>query len=159
MRTIPYTPGGIRGVLNSRRSQGAKIVLTCGCFDILHPGHIATLEYAKRQGDILVVAVNSDSSVKQNKGEHRPIIGEKDRATVLDALEVVDLVLVFGDKTAADLILSLSPHCFVKGDSSHPVVDEVNACVACQCRMVWAESVSGYSTTEIEGRIKSETTS
>lgn len=92
-----------------------KIVFTNGCFDILHIGHIRLLEFAKRQGDILVVAINSDLSVKRLKGDKRPIVPQDDRAEVLSALSCVDYVIIFPEDTPVETIEFLRPDIHVKG--------------------------------------------
>ena len=97
------------------RSKGKRIVFTNGCFDILHVGHVEYLSRAKRLGDILVVGLNSDSSVKKIKGEDRPINKEKDRAKVLASLYFVDYVTIFVEPTPEKLIKELRPNILVKG--------------------------------------------
>jgi len=102
-------------ILQGLRSKGRRIVFTNGCFDILHPGHVAYLEKASRMGDILVVGLNSDASVRAIKGKTRPINNEDDRAYVLSALGFVDYVTVFGEATPELLIKKLKPDVLVKG--------------------------------------------
>jgi len=97
------------------RETGRAVVLTNGCFDLLHPGHIALLEAARREGDILVVALNSDASVRGLKGEGRPLVSENERAEILLALEPVDRVLVYHEPTPLETILALGPDVLVKG--------------------------------------------
>jgi rfaE bifunctional protein nucleotidyltransferase chain/domain len=97
------------------RRQEKRIVFTNGCFDLLHPGHIYTLTQAKALGDVLVVGINSDASVKRLKGEKRPILNELERATVLAALEAVDYVITFEEDTPLQLIRALQPDILVKG--------------------------------------------
>lgn len=95
------------------RAQGRKVVWTNGCFDILHAGHVRSIEDAKAQGDILIVGVNSDASVRQLKGEGRPVFSEADRAELLAALQAVDYVTVFDslDPVAALRIVQPDVHC------------------------------------------------
>jgi rfaE bifunctional protein nucleotidyltransferase chain/domain len=102
-------------VLAAERSRGRTIVFTNGCFDILHYGHVKYLENARRKGDCLVVAVNSDASVKRLKGPGRPVNGQSCRAAVLAALESVDYVTVFNEETPLKLIMRLKPDVLVKG--------------------------------------------
>lgn len=97
------------------RKSGKRIVATNGCFDILHVGHIRNLKQAKTLGDVLVVGVNSDVSVRKNKGTSRPIVPERERAEMLAALESVDYVFVFGGRTPFAWIKKLRPHIHVKG--------------------------------------------
>jgi D-beta-D-heptose 7-phosphate kinase/D-beta-D-heptose 1-phosphate adenosyltransferase len=101
--------------ISAWRSRGEKIVFTNGCFDLLHIGHISLLQDARKEGDRLVVAINSDASVSGLKGPTRPIVGERDRAYVLAALSVVDAVVIFGEETPLQLIESLRPDVIVKG--------------------------------------------
>ncbi|MCC6962251.1 MAG: D-glycero-beta-D-manno-heptose 1-phosphate adenylyltransferase [candidate division Zixibacteria bacterium] len=94
---------------------GKRIVFTNGVFDILHAGHVDYLERAKRHGDVLVIGLNTDASVKVNKGDHRPIIPYKDRAKLLAALSVVDYIVPLERKTPDRLIETICPHVLVKG--------------------------------------------
>ena len=102
-------------ILERSRSKGRKIVFTNGCFDILHPGHVSYLKRASDMGDILVVGLNSDSSVRAIKGRERPINKERDRAYVLSALSFVDYVTIFGEDTPERIIKKLKPDVLVKG--------------------------------------------
>ena len=97
------------------RQEGKRVVFTNGCFDILHRGHIEYLKRARVFGDVLIVAVNSDVSVRRLKGEQRPIIPEEDRAEIVAALGVVDYVTIFDEETPYELILDLVPDVLVKG--------------------------------------------
>jgi D-beta-D-heptose 7-phosphate kinase/D-beta-D-heptose 1-phosphate adenosyltransferase len=101
--------------LSGLRKQGKKIVFTNGCFDLLHPGHIKILKTAKQKGDILVVGLNSDSSVKKIKDNSRPIQNQKARIQILKAIKFVDFVIIFGDKTPYNLIKKIKPDILVKG--------------------------------------------
>lgn len=102
------------------RQSGKSIVFTNGCFDIIHAGHVTYLAQAKRLGDILIIGMNSDSSVKILKGEGRPVNNENDRAAVLDSLRSVDFVTIFSDETPAELIAELKPNILVKGGDYTP---------------------------------------
>ncbi|MDY6915847.1 MAG: D-glycero-beta-D-manno-heptose 1-phosphate adenylyltransferase [Candidatus Cloacimonadota bacterium] len=97
------------------QNKGNKIVFTNGCFDIIHAGHIQYLQEARMLGDILLVAVNSDNSVKRLKGPARPLVPEMQRCQVLNALKMVDLITVFNQNTPYDLIKKISPDVLVKG--------------------------------------------
>ncbi len=97
------------------KRQGKRIVLTNGGFNLLHVGHIRSLSGAKEHGDILVVAVNSDTSLRKNKGDDYPIIPEDQRLEVLSAFECVDFVTIFSEKTVDNLLLKLKPHVHAKG--------------------------------------------
>lgn len=94
---------------------GAKVVFTNGCFDLLHAGHVALLEAARGLGDLLIVAINSDASVRALKGEGRPLLPAEERAEVLLALEAVDRVVVFGEATPLACVRALAPDVLVKG--------------------------------------------
>ena len=102
-------------IRNRARKDKKKIVFTNGCFDILHLGHIEFLKKAKKLGDILIVGLNTDSSVRKIKGEKRPIIKQKDRAEILSSLVMVDLVCLFSQETPHKLISKLVPDVLVKG--------------------------------------------
>ena len=97
------------------REQGRRVVFTNGCFDLLHPGHERLLEQARTHGDVLVVAINSDDSVRRNKGPQRPILPQQERATTLAALAAVDAVTVFVEETPCELLAQLLPDVLIKG--------------------------------------------
>lgn len=101
--------------IRSARRRGKRVVFTNGCFDLLHVGHIRLLEKAKRLGDILIVGLNSDASVRRLKGPHRPLNPEGARAEILSALDSVDFVVVFSEETPEKIIRKISPHVLVKG--------------------------------------------
>lgn len=105
----------LKRIITHLQAKGKKVVFTNGCFDLLHYGHTKYLEDAKRKGDVLVVAVNSDASVKRIKGKSRPIIHQADRAKVIAALESVDFVTVFNQNTPFEVIKLLKPDILVKG--------------------------------------------
>jgi rfaE bifunctional protein nucleotidyltransferase chain/domain len=132
-----------------------RVVFTNGCFDLLHPGHIRSLEYARSLGDALIVGLNSDASVRQLKGEGRPVIPERERAEILAALECVDGVVIFDDVTPQRVIAALLPDVLVKGGDwpGDQIVgrEEVEAAGG---RVVSVPVVPGYSTTEILKKIR-----
>jgi rfaE bifunctional protein nucleotidyltransferase chain/domain len=97
------------------KSKGKKIVFTNGCFDILHRGHVEYLSKAKQLGDVLIVGLNSDSSVKMIKGDKRPIVPQEDRAFILSNLSFVDYVVIFDEPTPYELISKIVPDVLVKG--------------------------------------------
>jgi rfaE bifunctional protein nucleotidyltransferase chain/domain len=137
------------------KRNGRRVVFTNGCFDLLHPGHIRSLEHARSLGDALIVGLNSDASVKQLKGEGRPVIPQRERAEILAALECVDAVVIFDDLTPQRVIASLLPDVLVKGGDwpGDKIVgrDEVEASGG---RVVSVPVVPGYSTTEILKKIR-----
>lgn len=103
------------GELDIHRHQNEKIVFTNGCFDVLHRGHIEYLSFCKQQGDVVVVGLNSDRSVRQLKGPTRPVNNQHDRAAVLAALETVDYVVVFDEPDPLKTVEALRPDVLVKG--------------------------------------------
>ena len=110
----------MRQFIAAARSRGQKIVFTNGCFDILHAGHVSVLEFARNQGDLLVVGLNSDASVRRLKGPSRPVNNQEDRALVLAALESVSAVCVFEEDTPYNLIKLVCPDVLVKGGDYKP---------------------------------------
>lgn len=140
------------------RVQGKILVFTNGCFDILHAGHLDYLAFARNQGDALVIGLNSDASVKRNKGKDRPVISEKDRAKMLAALEIIDYVVIFNEDEPADLIAKILPDVLVKGEdwahyvSGREIVEKLGG------RVVLAPMTEGRSTTKIIEKIRRKTT-
>jgi D-beta-D-heptose 7-phosphate kinase/D-beta-D-heptose 1-phosphate adenosyltransferase len=130
------------------KRNGRRIVFTNGCFDLLHPGHIGSLEQARALGDALIVGLNSDASVRQLKGAGRPVLPERERAEILCALECVDAVVIFDEPTPREIISRLLPDVLVKGGDwpGDQIVgrEEVEAAGG---RVVSIPVVPGYSTT------------
>lgn len=155
----------LKASLRESKSQGKRIVFTNGVFDILHVGHVTYLEAAKALGDILVVGLNDDDSVRRlNKGPERPINAEQARARVLSALRAVDEVVIFGEDTPLDLINELEPGVLVKGgdydpaqeDPEHPKYMVGSAEVKASGGLVKTiPTVEGFSTTGIVKKLKS----
>jgi rfaE bifunctional protein nucleotidyltransferase chain/domain len=102
------------------KAAGRRIVFTNGCYDLLHPGHIRLLEKARELGDVLILALNSDRSVRGNKGAKRPIIPENERAEVAAALEAVDYVVIFDEPTPREIVSRVLPDVLVKGGDWGP---------------------------------------
>jgi D-beta-D-heptose 7-phosphate kinase/D-beta-D-heptose 1-phosphate adenosyltransferase len=135
------------------KQQGQTLVFTNGCFDILHTGHVDYLAFARHQGDALAIGLNSDASVRKNKGTKRPIIPENERARMLAALEVVTFVVIFDEEEPAELIRAILPDVLVKGeDWAHRVVGR-EIVEQHGGRVVLAPLTHGWSTTEIIRRI------
>src|SRR5580692_12104684 len=134
---------------------GRRVVFTNGCFDLIHPGHVRCLAEARALGDILIVAINSDRSVRGNKGPERPLVPERDRAEVMAALASVDYVTIFDDPTPRELIARVLPSILVKGADWAPEQvagrEEVEAAGG---RVVSIPLAPGYSTTSILQRIR-----
>lgn len=134
------------------KKLGKKIVFTNGCFDILHRGHVSYLDIAKSYGDVLILGLNSDASVRALKGESRPINNEEDRAFVLSALESVDFVTVFSDDTPYELIKMVEPDVLVKG-GDYEGKEVVGSDIAKEVKLV--QFVDGKSTTKTIAKIQS----
>jgi rfaE bifunctional protein nucleotidyltransferase chain/domain len=109
------TPPKAVALVHSARAAGKTIVFTNGVFDLLHPGHVRYLQSARALGDLLIVGLNGDASVRRNKGEGRPINQEQERAEVLAGLDMVDAVVLFDEDTPAEIIRTLQPDVLVKG--------------------------------------------
>jgi rfaE bifunctional protein nucleotidyltransferase chain/domain len=141
--------------VQSHRAQGQRIVLTNGCFDVLHSGHTRYLTQAKQLGDILVVALNSDNSVRKLKGAGRPINAEADRAAVIAALSCVDYVTVFDTPTASPLIRELRPEVYAKGGDYTPeMLEETDDVEEYGGRVAILDYVAERSTTAVVQRIQ-----
>jgi rfaE bifunctional protein nucleotidyltransferase chain/domain len=137
------------------RAAGRVVVMTNGCFDLLHAGHIQLLEAARREGDILIVAVNSDRSVHEIKGPERPLIPEAERAETLAAFECVDRVVVFDEPTPAELVAAVVPDVLVKGaDWDQGAIVGSDTVEAAGGRVVRVALTGDLSTTAIVERIR-----
>lgn len=112
----PLTADACAALAARLRSEGRRVVFTNGVFDVLHPGHVRYLQAARSEGDALIVAINSDRSVRGNKGPSRPVTPERERAELLAALACVDAVTIFDDATPAAIIAAVQPDVLVKGD-------------------------------------------
>jgi D-beta-D-heptose 7-phosphate kinase/D-beta-D-heptose 1-phosphate adenosyltransferase len=137
------------------RDSGQRIVFTNGCFDLLHPGHLSLLNFAKSQGDILVLAINGDASVRRLKGAGRPVVSEQDRAAMLGALACVDAVTIFDEDTPLDAIRCVQPDILVKGRDYR--IEEVigrDIVEAAGGRVVLAPLLPDYSTTSLLARTR-----
>jgi len=131
------------------RRAGKRVVFTNGTFDLLHVGHAQYLEFARRQGDVLIVGLNSDASVRRYKGPARPIQNQRDRARLLAALECVDYVVIFGEDEPRALISELEPDVLVKGSDWAHYVSGRDIVEGRGGRVVLARMVKGRSTTEL----------
>ncbi|NLB65066.1 MAG: D-glycero-beta-D-manno-heptose 1-phosphate adenylyltransferase [Lentisphaerae bacterium] len=135
------------------RGLGRKVVFTNGCFDLLHAGHAAYLEFARKQGDVLVVALNTDASVQRAKGPQRPIVDERHRARMMAALECVDYVTWFDEDEPRDLIAELQPDVLVKAEDWAHFVSGRDVVEARGGKVVLAPMVEGLSTTRLIEKI------
>ena len=144
----------LKAVVSGAKAEGKKVVFTNGCFDLLHRGHLHLLREAKKLGDILIVAINNDLSVKKLKGPKRPILPEADRAELIGALEMVDYVTLFDEADPYHLIKELQPNVLVKGGDwtrekiiGREVVEKEGG------RVVAVPYLDGYSTTQMIERM------
>ncbi len=144
-----YSRGELLDQRKRWKLEGKTVVFTNGCYDLLHPGHIRLLERARSLGDVLILALNSDASVRRAKGPSRPLVGEAERSELAMALEAVDAVTLFDEDTPRELIAEVLPDVLVKGaDWSHFVAgrEEVEAAGG---RVLTLQLEPGYSTTNI----------
>jgi D-beta-D-heptose 7-phosphate kinase/D-beta-D-heptose 1-phosphate adenosyltransferase len=140
--------------IKSARRTGRRVVFTNGVFDLLHPGHARLLQRARALGDLLVVAVNSDASVKRLKGPGRPFVGGRERAFMLASLEAVDHVVIFGEDTPLSVIEKVQPDVLVKGgDWKAGAIVGAEIVRARGGRVVRVPLVMGFSTTGIARRV------
>ena len=144
-------------VLNLKKPSGNKIVFTNGCFDIIHPGHVDYLSQARDLGDVLVLGLNTDNSVKRlNKAPNRPINNEQARATVLAAMACIDHIILFDEETPYELIKFLQPDILVKGDDYKvETIVGYDIVMARGGKVVTIPFLEGYSTTKLIQKILS----
>ena len=135
------------------RVSNKSVVFTNGCFDILHAGHVTYLAFAREQGDALCVGLNSDASVQRNKGPLRPVVDERNRATLLASLRAVDYVVVFDDEEPKNLIAQILPDVLVKGRDWAHYVSGRDIVEANGGHVVLADMVEGLSTTNVIAKI------
>jgi rfaE bifunctional protein nucleotidyltransferase chain/domain len=150
-------PHELEFFVRERRADGRRIVFTNGVFDLLHPGHLRYLQAARAYGDVLIVGLNSDTSVRRNKGKGRPITPEAERAEVLLALECVDAVSIFDEETPDDIIRRVQPDVLVKG-ADWPV-DQIVGRDTVEARggvVIRLPVEEGYSTSAIIERVRKQ---
>jgi rfaE bifunctional protein nucleotidyltransferase chain/domain len=145
----------IKAIVVEARNNRKKVAFTNGCFDLLHRGHVHVLRQARACGDVLIVGINSDESVKQIKGSARPVLPESDRCELLCAMEMVDFAILFNESDPYDLIAAIQPDVLVKGGDWNSekiigadLVEEAGGSV------VVVPYIKGFSTTEIIERIR-----
>jgi rfaE bifunctional protein nucleotidyltransferase chain/domain len=161
MRNVGPAPGGVltqpqaAAFVEAERAAGRRIVFTNGVFDLLHPGHVRYLQEARALGDLLIVGLNADQSVRRNKGEARPITPQHERAELLAALECVDAVVIFAEDTPAAIVRLIQPDVLVKGaDWPADQIVGRDTVEARGGRVVLVPVEQGYSTTSIIERIR-----
>jgi rfaE bifunctional protein nucleotidyltransferase chain/domain len=145
----------LKRIADQARRDGKTVVLTNGCFDLLHRGHVHILREAKALGDILIVAINSDRSVKAIKGPSRPVLSESDRTELLAAMEMVDYVALFDEPDPYDLIVAVRPNVLVKGgDWGSDQIVGADIVKRNGGKVAVIPYLKGFSTTEIIERIR-----
>ncbi|MFQ6001592.1 MAG: D-glycero-beta-D-manno-heptose 1-phosphate adenylyltransferase [Anaerolineae bacterium] len=144
----------LQSIAQRLREGGKRLVLTNGCFDLLHVGHVRCLKEAKSLGDLLIVGVNSDDSVRRLKGEGRPLMPQEERAEILAALEAVDYVVIFEEDTAEKLVSALQPDLYVKGGTyTLQNLPEASAVTRYGGEVRILSLTPGFSTSELADRI------
>jgi len=143
-------PEALLHIVDQLKSQGKRVVMTNGCFDVLHVGHIRCLKGAKEQGDILIVAVNDDASMKRLKRAGRPIMPESERIEILEALEYVDFITLFSEERVDRLLLTLKPHVHAKGtDYTEETVPERETVLSYGGRIAIVGDTKAHSSTDL----------
>ena len=146
----------IVNIVSSGQKSGKSFVLTNGCFDILHVGHVRYLQKSKEYADFLIVLVNSDKSVKELKGDSRPINNQNDRAEILASLNCVDYVVIFEEKSPASLLDKIKPNVYTKGaDYTLETLPEKDIVLKNKIKVEFIEFVQGKSTTKLIEKINS----
>lgn len=155
MKSKIVTLEELESCVYAEKQKGKCIVSTSGCFDILHAGHVTYLEEAKARGDLLIVLLNSDSSVQMLKGTTRPIVPQEERAVVLAGLASVDYVCIFSDRTPCSVIERIQPAIVIKGgDYAGKWIPEMDSVAAYGGRVEYVNVVDGCSTTNIVKKIE-----
>lgn len=156
MRKKFYSEEEIGEIVLREQGKGKSVVFTNGCFDLLHVGHIRYLQAARREGDLLLTAVNSDKSVRKLKGPERPLMPEGERVEILAALECTDLLMVFDDLTVDRLLLALKPDIHAKGtDYTAETVPEKDTVISYGGRIAIVGDPKDHSTRNFLASIKS----
>ncbi len=146
--------GKLLQIVNRLKSQGKRLVLTNGCFDLLHVGHIRCLRGAKALGDVLIVAVNSDKSMRKLKRTGRPVMPEAERIEILETLECIDYITLFSDESLDRLLLILKPHIHAKGtDYTKETVPERETVISYGGKIAIVGDAKSHSTTKLMSHI------
>ena len=156
MKNKIKTLNEIKEIVEELKGQNKKIVTCNGCFDILHQGHTKFLEEAKHQGDILIVGINSDSSVKENKGPDRPINSEQSRAEALSDLEMVDYIVIFSEKNPIKLLEIIKPDIHCNGVEYGENCIEAETVKKHGGRIYLIKKFKNFSTTNLIKKIKGQ---
>lgn len=155
MKNKIVTLDELKNCIEREKQKGKRIVSTSGCFDILHARHVTYLEEAKSRGDILVVLLNSDSSVRSLKGDTRPIVPQQERAVVLSGLSSVDYICIFSEKTPCSIIEEIQPEIVIKGgDYDGKWIPEMDSVALYGGKVQYVNLVDGCSTTNIVEKIE-----
>ena len=155
MSNSQYQPDNIFDAIRNYKNDGKKIVFTNGCFDILHVGHIRYLKEARSLGDILVIGINSDKSVKKLKGPLRPVNSLSDRVSILSEIKFVDYVISFEEQTPLELVKLIMPDILVKGgDYTVDNVEGLNEVISAGGKVKLLKFHDGYSSTNYIDKIK-----
>lgn len=148
--------GKLKEIIIELKHQGKRIISTSGCFDILHAGHVTYLEEAKAKGDILIIFLNSDNSVRKIKGDERPIVPQEERAIVIAGLGCVDYVCIFDEETPCGVIEKVQPDVVIKGgDYRGKHIPEMDVVTNYGGKVEYVSLVEGRSSTNIIEKIKS----
>jgi len=154
MGTVIMNREKLKKAVNSLKKAGKKVVFTNGCYDLLHVGHIRLLQSARKKGDILIVAINSDASVRRIKGDKRPLVNQKERAETLAALECIDIVTVFNEDDPFNIIKDIMPDILVKG-GDWPLDKIIGSDIVIKNggKVMNIKYQAGKSTTNLVGRV------
>ena len=146
----------LKEIVEKAREEGKKIVTTNGCYDIIHKGHINILQRMASLGDIFIVCINSDASVKRFKGDDRPYNNEQDRAYVINSIKGVDYVIIFDEDSPLDILGVLKPHVHAKGGAGlcHRIKQERELIESWNGKMVCLELIDDFSSTNVIEKIK-----
>ena len=157
MKTKIVQRDSLIAIIKQLKNEGKRVISTSGCFDILHAGHVQYLREAKAKGDILVIMLNSDVSVRMLKGASRPIVCQEDRAYVLEALEMVDYICIFDEQTPCELIRQIQPDAVIKGgDYQGKHIPEMDVVDTYGGTVEYVSLVEGHSTTNIIEKIEKQ---
>ena len=143
----------LKQIVTHLKQKKTKIAFTCGCFDLLHIGHIRTLKEAKSHGDVLIVGINSDDSIRQIKGELRPILPEEERAEIIASLNSIDYVTIFSESTPENLIDLVKPDFHIKAGYDLNELPEADLVNSYGGKVIVVKELDGYSTTTLIERI------